>query len=60
MTAVGIYERFADKQGLISLSDLAKVGWTKDRAENEGLVIKEDFYYYDTNKRKTEVKENNK
>lgn len=43
ISATTIFERFADKDGFVSLEDLASVGWTKGKAENEGLIVKETF-----------------
>ena len=56
MTASAIYMKFADKNGLVSLADLKSVGWTKEKAENEGIIVKETFYCYDMDSRKSEVK----
>lgn len=44
MTAEGIFRKYADKNGLVSIKDLAKEGWSTLRAENEGIIIKETFY----------------
>lgn len=43
VTASIIFEEFADKDGFVSLEDLASVGWTKGKAESEGLIVKETF-----------------
>lgn len=43
ITAEGIYNKYADSNGLVSISDLVKEGWTKSRAEEAGLIIKETF-----------------
>lgn len=53
MSANAVFEKFADKEGLVSLTDLLSVGWTKQKAQDEGIVIKEDFYHYDTDLRKS-------
>ncbi|WP_304393387.1 hypothetical protein [uncultured Clostridium sp.] len=56
MTASAIFTKFADKNGLVSIKDLMKVGWTKSMAEDEGIIIKEDFYDYNMDGRRTEGK----
>lgn len=56
MTASAIFTKFADKNGLVSIKDLMKVGWTKAMAEDEGIIIKEDFYDYNMDGRRTEGK----
>lgn len=56
MTASAIFTKFADKNGLVSIKDLMKVGWTKAMAEDEGIIIKEDFYDYNRDGRRTEGK----
>lgn len=43
MTAEAIYKKYADNNGLVSIYDLQKEGWSKAKAENEGLIIKEGF-----------------
>lgn len=43
MTAEAIYKKYADNNGLVSIQDLQREGWTKAKAENEGLIIKESF-----------------
>ena len=46
MTAAAIFMKYADKNGLVSINDLMSVGWTKEKAENEGIIVKETFYDY--------------
>lgn len=43
LTAASIYDKFADSNGFVSLSCIEKLGWTKAKAEEEGLVIKETY-----------------
>lgn len=46
MTAVGIYNKYADKKtGFVSLETLKEIGWSKSKAEDEGLIIKETYVY---------------
>lgn len=50
MTAEGIFRKYADKDGLVSIEDLSKEGWSVSMAENEGIIIKESFYDLRNNK----------
>lgn len=43
MTAYKLFEMYADKNGFVSIEDILREGWTKDMAENEGIIIKETF-----------------
>lgn len=43
ITAIYLFNHYADCRGLISKSVLDKHGWTVQQAENEGLVIKEKY-----------------
>lgn len=45
MTAEAIFKKYADKDGFIKLADILNCGWTKSKAESEGLIIKEDYKY---------------
>ena len=49
MTANEIFKQYADVNGFVSIADLQKVGWTKAKAEYEGLIIKEDFKVFSCN-----------
>lgn len=42
-TAEKVFNKYADKNGFISLAVLKEIGWTKAKAEDEGLIIKETF-----------------
>lgn len=44
MTANAIYKKYADKDGLVSIQDLQKEGWSIIEAEREGIIIKETFF----------------
>ena len=43
MTADAVFKKYADKNGFISINDLKKIGWSRTKAEDEGLIIKETF-----------------
>lgn len=45
ITAVYLFNRYADERGLVSIVDILENGWTEKQAENEGLIIKEKFKY---------------
>ena len=49
MTASEVFKQYADVNGFVSVADLQKIGWTKAKAEYEGLIIKENFRPVTTN-----------
>lgn len=44
LTASFIFDNYADSEGLVSLKILKKLGWSKQKAKDEGLIIKEEFH----------------
>ena len=43
MSAAKVFEMFGDKNGMVSIKSLLEIGWTKDKALEEGIIIKEDY-----------------
>lgn len=45
ITAQYIYDNYADKLGLVETKVIESLGWTVKQAEEEGLVIKENYHF---------------
>ena len=45
ISAAVVFDKYADKNGFINLSVLKEIGWSKAKAEEEGLIIREDYKY---------------
>lgn len=45
MSAAAVFDKYADNNGFISLEVLKEIGWSKAKAEDEGLIIRENYKY---------------
>lgn len=45
MSATVVFDKYADRNGFIDLNVLKEIGWSKAKAEEEGLILREEYRY---------------
>lgn len=45
MSAAVVFDKYADRNGFIDLNVLKEIGWSKAKAEEEGLILREEYRY---------------